>query len=140
VWLKVNTLVFGDRVASSTWNGCDVPSSKKKKLRLASQQSTESPAAETLTIGWMLTVITGLACELGLGAALALAGRHPEAHALQALTGLLLFASVVIGLLSLVLLPFVLKLRREAPPLGITVFAVVIGAAPLVLLTLRELG
>ena len=51
-----------------------------------------------------------------------------------------LLASVVIGLLSLVLLPFVLKLRREAPPLGITVFAVVIGAAPLVLLTLRELG
>ena len=98
----------------------------KRKRRSFDQPAlpTESPAAESLTIGWMLTVMTALACELGLCAALWLEKMHPDAQPIHALTGLLLFAGALIGLLSLVLLPFVVRMRRVPPPTGVMVFAV----------------
>jgi hypothetical protein len=112
---------------------------KNKRLRPVSAPP-ESPAAESLTIGWMLCVMTALACEVGLGAAVWFEKAHPDSQPIHALTGLLLFAGAVIGLLSLVLLPLVVKLRRQKPPLGIMVFAAVVGAAPLVMLVLRVIG
>jgi hypothetical protein len=42
------------------------------------------------------------------------------------------FSALVIGLISLAMLPAVLKMRQLPPPPGVTAFAVVVGAAPLV--------
>ncbi|HVX64469.1 MAG TPA: hypothetical protein VHC19_27850 [Pirellulales bacterium] len=92
--------------------------------------SAENRSIESLTIGWMLTVFTALACEVGFVAARWLAGGDTESS-WAILMALLLFASTVIGLLVLLLTPVVVKSRRQPPPRGIVIFSVVVGAMPL---------
>jgi hypothetical protein len=52
---------------------------------------------------------------------------------------LLLFAAFVIGLIALFITPVVLRSRRVAPPSGVTVFALVVAAAPIVLVAIEIL-
>ena len=47
--------------------------------------------------------------------------------------GRLAAVAPVIGVISLILLPYVLKLRIEQPPRGFTVLGVVVASAPLLL-------
>jgi hypothetical protein len=79
----------------------------------------------------MLTVLTALLCEVGSVAAVALRGLG---EGLALLGAYLLFAAVIIGAISLLLAVVVLRLRRQPPPRGITVFALVVGAAPLMVM------
>ena len=44
---------------------------------------------------------------------------------------MLLFSAAVVGFVSLVLLPIMLKVRRVAPPSGLVVFAICVAAAPI---------
>ena len=109
------------------------PKPRKKKSRPAppsSKSPSESRVADAVTIAWMLCTTTTLLCELGaLGAWLFSRGSPDGKVAL--LGGLLFFAAAVIGVVGLLILPIVLKLRRESPPLAIAVAAVLIDAAPL---------
>jgi hypothetical protein len=85
----------------------------------------------------MLAVITALMCELGaVGAAWAFAVR-PDWANIALLRDMLIFSSLVVGTVSLAMAAAVWKIRREPPPIGITVFAVVVGAGPLLLLLSR---
>ncbi|HEX7378042.1 MAG TPA: hypothetical protein VF278_13055 [Pirellulales bacterium] len=108
----------------------------KRKHRTQSRVENAPGAVEILTIGWMLMVVTTLACEIGFVLARGLAA---EGDSLMALSAVLLFAAVVIGILALLLTPIVMRRRRTAPPRGILVFAAIISAMPLVVLLLEGL-
>lgn len=103
---------------------------KRPKRGEMRASSAESRSIESLTVGWMLTVFTTLACEVGFVAARWLAGGDTESS-WAVLMAMLLFASTVIGLLVLLLTPVVIKSRREPPPRSIVVFSVIVGALPL---------
>jgi hypothetical protein len=90
----------------------------------------ESRAADVATIGWMLTVTTTFACELGAAVVRWLAADDSDGP-LDLLWHLLLFAAAVIGFISLLAVPVVIKSRRRLPPRGILAFALVVGSAPL---------
>ena len=102
---------------------------KIKKLKPL-QQSAEIGPADAVTVGWMLAVTTTLVCELAVLAAYWYAAAHPQAKA-DVLCGLLLVAAIVIGLVSLCLLPLVVKLRRQMPPLPVVIFAIIVSLSPL---------
>jgi hypothetical protein len=104
---------------------------KIKKLKPL-QPSAEIGPADAVTVGWMLAVMTTLVCELGVLAAYWYAAAHPEAAKADVLCGLLLVAAIVVGLVSLCLLPLVVKLRRQMPPLPVVIFAIVVSLSPLV--------
>jgi hypothetical protein len=53
---------------------------------------------------------------------------------LQVFSAWLTFSAGVVGLVSLCLLPLVLRLRIEQPPRGFTILAIVVAVAPLVLI------
>lgn len=83
------------------------------------------------TIGWTLAVTTTFLCDIGAAATHLLAAAEPDGKGLVVLSGLLLFAAVVTGVLVLLLLPLVLRLRHQKPPRGYVAFAVLVAAAPL---------
>ena len=107
---------------------------RKLKKRTLSPPSKETQAAELVTIAWSLTVVTLLFCDLGVGLSqLALRAAEPSVM-VRVFAAWLLFSAGVIGVGSLVLLPFVLRMRVEQPPRGFTVLAVVVAVSPLALI------
>jgi len=81
----------------------------------------------------MLTVFTAMVCELGFAITHWFAAATPDGP-LDVLSRMLLFAAVVIGLISLLAAPVAIRTRRIPPPRGITVFALLVGAAPLAIM------
>ena len=120
----------------------DVPIQVVKRKRGNPDQvvADESWTADATTAAWMLTVVQTLLCELGTAAARWYASAVPGATRIALLANLLLIAATVIGGVSLMLLPLMLKLRRVPPPRGILVFGVIVGAAPLLGWLVRLLG
>jgi membrane protein YdbS with pleckstrin-like domain len=108
----------------------------KRKKRSKSHAAGDPRTVEVLTVAWMLTVVTTLACEVGFVFARWLAAGD---GLLAMLSHLLLFAAFVIGLVALFVTPVVLRSRRVAPPSGVTVFALVVAAAPIVLVAIEIL-
>ncbi len=114
--------------------------SVKPKVREVRAFGTgESAAAELMTVGWLLTTLTALACELGTVAATWIAQRDPQSLRIATLAGVLMLAAVCTGLMSLGLLAAAWRLRKVKPPRGITVFALFVGLAPLALFAIRQL-
>ena len=115
---------------------------KKKKNqnpptgRHAAHRSPESPTAETLTVAWVICILTVAACDLGAAATRLSADAFDDAPGVALLSGLLLFAAAIIGLLCVVLTPVVVRIRVEPPPPGLIVFALVVSAAPLLVMYL----
>ncbi len=112
---------------------------KKKKAdrRAAATRPAETRTSEAATIAWTLTVITVLGCDIGAIAASFYTGARPDSVLIAALFESLMFAAVAIGIISLMLLPVVLKVRRQPPPRAFTVFAVLVAAAPIVAVVAR---
>src|ERR1700742_4103495 len=106
----------------------------KRKKRSKSHAVDDPRTVEVLTVGWMLTVVTTLACEVGFVAARWLSGGE---RTLTLLSHLFLFAAFVIGLVALFVTPVVLRSRRVPPPAGVTVFALAVAAAPIVLVAIE---
>jgi hypothetical protein len=107
--------------------------SKRTKRRARRGTTGENRAGDAATIGWMLTVMTTLVCELGAVASRWLGRFNPDGP-LDLLGNLLFFAAAVIGFISLLAAPVAIKSRRRPPPRGILVFALVVGAAPLAIM------
>ena len=110
---------------------------KNRKNRRIKQPSSDTRPAEALTVGWMLSVMTTLGCELGVVTARVVHAAWPDLERIVVLGELLLFAAVVSGLLSLLLAAIVFRVRQVAPPRGITAFALIVAVAPLVALFFR---
>ena len=101
----------------------------KRKSKPRSKDPAESRVAETITVAWMLSVMTALLCEIGALLAWIYSQGRPGSMA-AILAGLLFFGAMVIGGMALLMLPIVLKVRRSPPPLAITVAAILIAMAP----------
>ena len=91
----------------------------------------ETLAAEAVTVGWVLSAMTTLLCELGALAGWLYAADAPGSK-IAVLTALLCFASLVFGAIGLAMLPIVLKLRKSRPPRVVTLAVILIHAAPLI--------
>jgi hypothetical protein len=105
-----------------------MPSRRRKKP--APARPPESRAVEFLTVGWLLTVLTTLGCELGAAAAAACRVWQPDAVGLALLVRFLVFAALVIGLIGLGLTAAVIRMRRTPPPRAVSVAAIAIGLGP----------
>ena len=106
--------------------------SKRGKHRDGRQLIVDQRGVEVLTIGWMLMVFTTLACEVVAAIAYWYVKQvDRQAEAVELLSNLLLFAACLIGLLSLLVCPVVLRTRRVPPPRWIVVFSLVVALAPL---------
>ncbi len=110
---------------------------RRRKKRAKTNTTGESRGAEWLTIAWMLSVVTTLVCEFGSVGARWCASLLADRPLLGVLSEILLFAAMVIGMISLVMTPAVIKIRRARPPRGILVFAVAVAAAPVLVVFLR---
>jgi hypothetical protein len=102
--------------------------------------SEETRAGDATTVAWIVTVVMTLLCDLGAAAAHYWSSGYANARGILMYRELLLFAGVVIGLISLMLLPIMLKVRRVPPPTGVMAFAVCVTAAPMVAVLLRAVG
>jgi hypothetical protein len=113
---------------------------KRRRVRpRRSPRPAVGGAADFLTIGWMVSALTTLACELlSLAAAVYVQFRPDDATAALFARYMLLVAAVV-GLATLILTALVWKLRRDRPPLAIVAFALVVGASPLAVLLVAAL-
>jgi hypothetical protein len=111
---------------------------REKGLGSDPSASNENQAAEAATIGWMLCALTATVCELGVVAARLYFAWHPDATVIGTAGELLLFASAIIGVITLALIPVVYRVSRVKPPTSVTAFAVTIGLIPWLIL-LRQM-
>ena len=109
----------------------------QKRRHPTSGPPPETRASEAVTIAWMLAVMMTLLCELGVAGAAAYIAFDDEAAMIQMLFGTLLFAALVMGVISLLLTVAAIKSRRAPPPRGIVVLAIAVGAVPIVAALLR---
>jgi hypothetical protein len=114
----------------------------KRKQKIKAQPTRDpNPSVEFLTVAWMLSVMTALVCELGFVAARGyLLLVDAKTATIQALAAMLLFAALVIGLVSLGLMVLVVRMRRVTPPRGILVFAAVVSLVPVAAMIVRLLS
>ena len=98
----------------------------------------ESRGAVALTVAWMLTCMSTAAGLLVVLALRLLMIAFPMAaggvHPLERVAGVLLAVALITGICCVVLTPLVYRVRQTPPPREITVGAVLIGVAPIVLL------
>jgi hypothetical protein len=117
---------------------------KKKSRRRAPKTGAsalpETQASESITVAWTVTITTALLCNLAILVAHLYVASHPEAQKMVLLKELLLFAGTVVGMISLLLLPIVHRVRRVPPPIGLVVFGACVAAAPMLALLVRVLG
>jgi hypothetical protein len=100
-------------------------------------QTVETQAAELMMAGWGVALLTGLICEVAAALLYLYGGFRPVSAELRTLTGLFHFAAVVIGVIALIMIPLLFKVRREPLPPAIVMLAVIIGGLPIVGLVLQ---
>jgi hypothetical protein len=91
----------------------------------------EEPSAEAITIAWTSSVVCVLAANLVTIAAHLYGRMHPESRTAPVFEAIMLLTACVMGIVSLALLPVVWRTSRLKPPLGFTVFDVLVSIAPI---------
>ncbi|HEX3871688.1 MAG TPA: hypothetical protein VHV77_14695 [Pirellulales bacterium] len=91
---------------------------------------SQSRAAELITVGWMLSVLTAFTTEVVAVSARMASHWLGSQPLLAMLAGFMLLASLVAATTSLVLLPVVLKLRDVPPPMPVIVFSIFVAGIP----------
>ncbi|MBX3412982.1 MAG: hypothetical protein KF708_09870 [Pirellulales bacterium] len=115
------------------------PRSSKKRDERSAGESVETRLADFFTVGWMLTVMMTCLCEVG-AFALGVFLRYSEGGTnFELLRGMLLFAAVVLGLVTLILTAVVWRLRRVPPPTSVTLFAIVVAVVPMLTMIIQSL-
>ena len=104
---------------------------KSNQKQPASTQDIETRASEALTVCWGVTITTLVMCNLVTIVAHYYVSRNPDAERMAVLGELLLVGGAVVGVISLVLLPILYRIRREPLPNGIAVFGACLALAPI---------
>lgn len=112
----------------------------RPKGRPPRTSNAESRASEALTVAWTVTVTTVLMCNLAILAAHFYLSSNPEAKRMEMLQELMLLTGIMVGTLSLILLPIVMRVRRVPPPTGLVAFSVCLAAAPILVFVMRLLN
>jgi hypothetical protein len=116
---------------------------KKKQPKAAPYDSTadlpgRDTRGDTITVGWMLTMLATTAADLLALVAFVimprLAAQAEEPGLTLALPRLLLFIAAIAGLVCITLTPAVYRFRDDPPPQPITIFGLVVSAAPMIAL------
>lgn len=106
--------------------------------RTSKKHRAPAPPVDALTVGWMTTLVTAIACELGAAAARSyVRWGDPGARLLQMFSAYLLLASALIGIVLLLLTAIVVRSGRSKPPPAVVVTALVVGLAPWVAMVLQ---
>jgi hypothetical protein len=98
----------------------------------------ESRAAEAMTVAWTVSVTGVVISDLVLAAASFYARTHPS-QPTKAFAAIMLMSAAAMGAVSLALLPVVWRTRVLKPPIGYSIFAVLVAAAPVAVLVSRLL-
>jgi len=93
-----------------------------------------------MTIAWTVTVTTLLFCNLTNVVVHFYVSGNPAAKRMMLLQEMLLAAGALIGILSLLMIPVVYRVRQVPPPKALVVFGVCCAIAPILALMLRTLG
>ena len=109
-------------------------SDRRSQLKSAAQ---EEPAVEAITIAWTSSVVCVLAANMVTVVAHIYARNHPESKAAPVFEAIMLLTACLMGLISLALLPIVWRTSRLKPPLGFTVFDVLVSIAPVIAVVAR---
>src|SRR5438105_4791436 len=100
----------------------------------------EPRSAVAVTVVWMLTCMsTAVGCFVVLALRLlilALPVAAGPVHPLSQAADVLLFVAITTGVMCLALTPLIYRVRTIPPPRPVTIAAIAIGLAPIVLLTL----
>ncbi|MDA0658487.1 MAG: hypothetical protein O3C60_06555 [Planctomycetota bacterium] len=106
----------------------------RKKFRndkqLQDSLPEESPSVEAITVAWLVSCIFTLTGNLGLIVMGTLLAFGVRSERILILAQLILLASLLCGLISLVLSILVQRLRRHSPPQGMVAAAVVSSLVP----------
>lgn len=111
----------------------------KSTKKLNYRAPSESKASEAITVAWTVSITTLFGCNLAILAVHFWLSTNPEAQGAAMLKELLLFAGAIVGVLSLLMLPVVYRLRSLPPPPGLAVFGACLAAAPPLVLLWRSL-
>jgi hypothetical protein len=109
-------------------------SDRKSKQKSAAQ---EEPAAQAITIAWTSSVVCVLAANIVTAVAHLYARNHPESKSAPVFEAIMLLTACLLGLISLALLPVVWRTSYLKPPLGFTVFDVLVSIAPVIAVAAR---
>lgn len=90
-------------------------------------------------MAWMVTVTTLLFCNIAIAGANFLSRSDPDNAGLRTMKELLLILGTGVGVLSLVLLPIVYRVRTVPPPMFLAVIGACLAMAPLVALVIRNM-
>jgi hypothetical protein len=112
---------------------------RNRERRAADDMPAESQAADTMTVGWMLAILTTLLCQVAALVMRWIAVANPQLAGLGSFSAILFFAALIIGLATLALIPVLYKIRILAPPTPIVAFAAVVGLAPWITLIVQWL-
>ena len=104
---------------------------RQKSARELEHRVADTRTAEAATVAWTVSVTTVFLCDIAAAAAHLYARANPQLSGAQMLSQLLLFCAAAIGLISLLLLPVVLRLRKTPPPGGFLTFAICSSLAPI---------
>lgn len=120
-----------------------VSQKKKRRKNRAARRQLEQPAesrtSEVLTVCWTVTLTTLFFCNLAAIAAHFYVVASPPAKRMAMLRELLLYSGLLVGLLSLGLVPLVYRLRKTPPPPGLVAFGVCLALAPILAVALRAM-
>ena len=108
---------------------------RRRLLSPRAMFAEEPRASVAVTVSWMLTLlVTAVALVMALIFYLASQGMAlppKSAILLRSLAGLMLLSAALTGVLCLVLTVVVYRVRRDPPPISITVAAVFVSCFPL---------
>jgi hypothetical protein len=113
-------------------------SRRQAKSAHVDRQTGETNAGDATTVAWTISVTMVLMCNIAAVAAHFYMEMYRETRGLVMLKELMLIAGAIVGFLSLVLLPIMLRIRRVPPPTGVVVFAVCAAAAPILALLVHS--
>lgn len=111
----------------------------QKPARRPGDRAIDSRTVDATTVAWTVSVTTVFLTNIGAVAAHLYSDANPQLQGVALLSNLLLFAAAIIGLISLVLLPAVMRMRRTAIPNGFVAFAVCNGLAPILALIMQSM-
>ncbi len=109
-----------------------------ESLKKYEEVRVESKAAEVTTIAWMVTLLSVVLCLVMAFFALISGYWFPESG-LPWLGSMSLFAGALVGVICLILIPILKKIRRMPLPPAIVLFAIVTSLLPMVVMLLRYL-
>jgi len=97
----------------------------------------ETRASVAITVAWMVSLTMTLVSVVCTLLASWYVAAHPDSQRMPLFKDLMLSGGALVGLLSLVLLVVVYRVRRHAPPTGLAVFAACLAIAPIVTVIAR---